>query len=163
MLADSTPNRIHFRGKKEFFFHCEEFSGVAVYTDHPLLMDYVEEWRDVYLASAIQDTEALIARLSQVVAELTENWRSVDRYLNSEFNTQALFQSGNGLLLKGPRTIADGVASLLTTHGVTISVLKGRPARGSPRVLTLGSNFVVAESFKVKARPPNKALEATRP
>lgn len=161
VLADSGPHRIHFQGKHEFLFHGEEFRGFAVYDDHPLLMDYVEEWRNVYVASAVQNTEPLISRLSQTVAGLTENWRSVHRYLNSGFDTRALLQSGNGLLLAGPRTIADGVSPLLAEYGVVTSILKGRPARGSPRVLIMGSSFVVAESFEVKARPPNKSLEPT--
>lgn len=161
VLADSGPYRIHFWGKHEFFFHGEEFHGFAMYADHPLLMDYVEEWRNVYIASAVQNTEALISKLSRTVADLTKNWRSVYRYFNSGFDTRALLQSGNGLLLAGPHTIVDGVSPLLVEHGVTSSILKGRPARGSPRVLIIGSSFIVAESFELKALPPNRSLEPT--
>lgn len=155
VLTDSGPHRIHFCGEHEFFFHGEDFLGFAVYDGHPLLMDYVEEWRNVYLASAVEDTEPLISRLSQAVADLTGNWRSVYRYLNSCFDTRALLQSGNGLLLAGPRTIVDEISPLFSEYGVATSILKGMPARGTPRALILGSNFVVAESFESTALPPN--------
>jgi hypothetical protein len=155
MFTDSGPHRILFRGKHEFFFHGEGFLGFAVYDDHPLLMDYVEEWCDVYLASAVENTEPLISKLSQTVADVTRNWRSVYRYLNSCFNTRALLQSGNGLLLAGPRTIVDGISPLFAEYRVATSILKGRPARGTPRALVLGSNFVVAESFELTPPPPN--------
>ncbi|MBI3807643.1 MAG: hypothetical protein HY281_09070 [Nitrospirae bacterium] len=138
VLTDSGPHRIYFHGKHEFFFHGEDFLGFAVYDNHPLLMDYVEEWRNVYLASAVEDTEPLISRLSQAVADLTGNWRPVYRYLNSCFGTRALLQSGNGLLLAGPRTIVDGISPLFAEYGVATSILKGMPARGAPRVLVLG-------------------------
>jgi hypothetical protein len=110
----------------------------------------------VYLASPVLNAGPLISKLSQSVSEVTDNWRAVQRYLNSAFDTRALLQSGNGLLLAGPCTIVGGVSPILAEHGVTTSILKGRPpARGSPRVLILGSSFVVAESFKVEARQTN--------
>src|SRR6185295_2550066 len=142
VLTDSGPHRVHFRRKHEFFFHGEDFLGFVIYDDHPLLMDYVEEWRDfIYLASTVEDTEPLISRLSQAVADLTGTWRSVYRYLNSCFDTQALLQSGNGLLLAGPRTIVDEISPLFAEYGVATSILKGMPARGAPRVLVLGIKF----------------------
>lgn len=162
VLSDSVPYRIHFQGKQEFLFLAENFQGLAVHTDHPLLMDYLEEWRDLYITSAISNVESLILKLSQAVLEITNDWRSLSRYLNSEFDTTALVQAGNGLLLAAPRTIVDGVLPILVAHGVTTSILKGKVLRGSPRVLILGPNFVVAQSFKAEPRQPNTALEPTR-
>ena len=159
VISGSGQYRIHFQGKHEFLFLAEEFQLLAVHSNHPVLMDYHEEWRDVFFASAIQNAEPLISKMSQAVSEITDGWRSLSRYLNSALNMTSLVQSGNGLLLAAPRTIVDGVSPILAAHGVATSVLKGRPPRGSPRALIVGSSFVVAESFRVEPHPSNPPLE----
>ena len=149
-LPDSDLYRIHFLGKYEFHFLGEEFYGLALHEEHPLLMDYFEEWQDMYFSSAVPHPDPLIEKLSKAVREITDNWRSLERYLNTQLDARSLLQSGNGRLLAGPGTMVRALVPIIKEYGVTPSILKGRPASGTPRVLMLGSNFVVADTFRVQ-------------
>ena len=50
----------------------------------------------------------------------------------------------------------------VAAHDITTSILQAKALCGSPRVLIMGSNFVVAGSFKAEPRRPNTSPELTR-
>lgn len=163
VVSDSNLCRIHFNGKQESSFHAEEFQGLAVYDDHPLLMDYLEEWRSIYISSATTDADVLVARLSEIVSDLTKGWRSINQYSNTSFDAAEILRTGSGLLLAGPLTLVNGILPTLSECGIVATTLEGKPISGSPQVLIMGSNFVIANSFKVEPHANEELGNAGRP
>jgi hypothetical protein len=82
------------------------------------------------------------------VREVTEGWRSLDRYRTQGIDATALLDSGSGVFLDAPDSILAAVRQLLEEAGLVVhEVGRVSPSSPVPKALVLGSNFVIANSF----------------
>jgi hypothetical protein len=117
-------------------------------TQHPLLVDHQEAIDSLFISSPVGDPEDVLRELESLAEKHFQKWRSITRYLNSEYPPRQLLFEGSGLLLRAPRSFADICASLLRRKGVRVDLLSGGQKRAIPvETLILGSNFVVSEQF----------------
>ena len=143
--------RVHFRHKCEQKFVATEFSGGGIFVEHPLLRNVLEPAGKIYLASAIGDSSRVLADIRVAVAGWSNGWRVAEEYLNGLAWPEDVVESGYGLLLEAPNTLAAECVEILRKHNVEYSTLPSRAAAADGyAVLVCGRSFVVAESFKVE-------------
>ena len=100
---------MHFLQKQEQSFASPECDDFRVVSEHPVLLDYLDAWSDVYLASAASQPEAVLEHLAAEIALIVSPWRSSESYFNDLVDPQDLLRDGSGLLIRAPQTIVEGV------------------------------------------------------
>lgn len=137
--------RAHFSGKQEARFVAAEYDRVILAGAHPLLLDYEQPWRGLFVTNARGCGPLLVHEIEIAVRVATHGWRRASEYLGA---VAAVLSHGNGLLLRAPATIASRVAEVVRNHGATTSLLDDCPARAGYRALLMGPNFIVARAFR---------------
>jgi hypothetical protein len=117
-----------------------------------LLIDYKFAWESIYLAAPISSYEQVALNLQRTIKAQLDNWRSIDLYFN-EFGADRILREGYGQLLNAPLPIAERCRAVLLAAGGAFSSLQGRSVRWPRRALIAGSNYVVAQSFRVEVLP----------
>jgi len=136
--------RCHFKEKAEFQFREPAFTIMEIVRDHPILAHHHEAHVHLYVSSAPRDVPALLGRMKEQVALITEGWRQLGDYMNSRIDLRL----GYGLLLEGPQSVVAAVEPVLDEAGVAYSVVGGRVPRGGLSALLMGRNGVVARAFR---------------
>ncbi len=142
--------RIDFKGKREFSLQPDEFVGIEVLDQHPLLEEYENTATSIYVSSHAADPDELTMLLDQSLRIHYDNYRGLRDYGNRGYSISLLLSEGSGLLYEGPPCGGEIVEKILQDHGIQFTV----PSRGTPngekyRVLFLGRYFVVAKSFRI--------------
>ena len=145
--------RVHFSHKEEHSFVAVECDEFHIASDHPVLLDYREEWRSVYLASTASQPEATRENISAEITGIVGAWRPSMHYFNDQVDPLELLRGGSGLLVEAPKSIADRACAALERDGVSYTVLSSRPSRPPMRALIAGPNFVVARDFRTEQTP----------
>lgn len=140
--------RVHFLDKVEFEFVGSPADRIAVFSSHPLLVEYEEPEDSLYVSSATPEPAAVLNALRELCEQRFGGWRPVAHYLNDLAPAEGLLSDGYGLLLRGPRRFILASAELLADRGVKTQIHHGTGARGTFRVLELGRSYVVAEHFE---------------
>jgi hypothetical protein len=144
---NSQSARVHFIGKIEFHYVSPQFSELSISREHPVLADYTEPFRQVFLSKPASAPEIVVEQLVEVVREWSEGWRPLERYVNPQCNPLFVLRDGCGLLISGPHMLTSAVERLLAKHGTQPTSLPGRQPAQELQVLRLGVNFVVARHF----------------
>jgi hypothetical protein len=136
--------RIHFRGKLEMRFRCPDFASVELFHSHPILVNHVEPWCDVYFKGHPADPGDLEDALAKTTHRVTEGWRDVAEYRNAA----APFSGGYGLAVRAPTSLgraaeADMIRALLSTSSICSGTQSKRCV-----VLVFDKSYVVAERFR---------------
>jgi len=139
-------HRIHFRGKRDFFLEKGMFTSLALLDEHPLLLEYTELHKDIYLSSAVPDKAKFVSDLEDAATMKFGGWRRLERYFNSMGLNEFLDKS-YGLMMSAPASFVEMVIDVAKINGVEINVLPGLKVQGKPQVLLLNNYYVVADSF----------------
>jgi hypothetical protein len=141
--------RVHFLGKVEFSFASHTFSKAQLTRVHPVLLDYKEQWFDLYINDAPSQPDNVLTELADLTAVWSHGWRSVKRYENLE--CRQILHQGHGLLLRGPSSLIHAAEALLARVGARPKLLEAhQPAQGL-QALCLDLSFVVARHFDFEA------------
>lgn len=158
----SGPLRIHFRQKKEHRLIGADCSEPVVTSKHPVLLNHMEPWQALYLSGAARDSEGVLEHLAAEVANLVAPWRSSDEYLNHQSSPEGLLESGSGLLLRAPESIARAAHRVLSSHGISHTVLTEHTPQEPMKALIAGSSFVIARDFRIE-RLAQQAVQGDGP
>ncbi|RZK32196.1 MAG: hypothetical protein EOO61_17160 [Hymenobacter sp.] len=74
--------RLHYRDKREFSLKTGVRGVLSQALEHPLLWDYNGPCTTVYLSGPAPDPPALLKALQEVVASVSQHWRTLDHYLH---------------------------------------------------------------------------------
>ncbi len=140
--------RVHFRNKVEYGFAGDDYPEVLLLDTHPLLTDYSEPTKELFIAGTTFDPTRLANQLDEYIRTQTDGWRTLAAY--ETMDAVELLAGGHGLLLRAPESICSGAAALLGAEGVKASVLGHAKARGAKHLLLLGRSYVIAEAFAFK-------------
>jgi hypothetical protein len=143
----SQSARVHFIGKVELHYVSSQFSELSLSREHPVLADYSEPFRQVFLSKPASAPELVVEQLSELVRTWSEGWRALEHYANPQCNPLSVLRDGYGLLISGPGTLADAAERLLAEHGTQPTSLPGHQPERELQVLCLSANFVVARHF----------------
>jgi uncharacterized protein len=145
-------SRVHFVRKAESYFARPEIPSFKIVDEHPLLLDYMTAWWDVFVSAPTQDSAVVVEEITRAVTSVTSGWRAASSYLNDRY-AHAVMEDGSGLLLRAPLPVVEAAKSILERHSVRFSMLPCRAASGPPmQALVAGPNWVVANSFRVERR-----------
>ena len=147
--------RIHFSGKRDFFLGKGMFASLILLAEHPLLLEYIEPHKDIYLSSVVRDKQKFISDLEDAARIKFEGWRSHDRYANSQMKLNELLDKSYGLLMSVPLSFAEVVMRVAEMNGVSLNVLEGVKAQGKPQVLLMNKYYVVADAFHAEMLVPS--------
>jgi hypothetical protein len=146
--SSGTPFRVYFSGKYEHHFVGPEYQTLQLFESHPVLLDYQESWSALYVSDAQRAGQPMFDELSAHVDTATNGWRQLRHYLAGSGPTLDVL-SGGGLLLRAPRSIAEGARQIMQKHGAKASLLEDRPARLDACALLLGQSFIIARAFRL--------------
>ena len=142
--------RIHFDGKRDFSLAKGTFTSFALVEKHPLLLEYTEPFKDIYLASLVSDKQKFITDLRFAAIEIFNGWRALERYANS-MPLDELLAKRYGLLMSAPVSFAQLVMQVAEKSGVALNTLDGARLNGEkPRALLLDAWYVVADNFRAE-------------
>ena len=158
VTVNSQTYRINYRGKREFLFASDRFDTISVHAKHPLLLDYLEPQVPVHLASAVDDKARLREVLEGAITEVFGRWRTLERYLNLPL--ESFLEKSYGLLMTAPETFAKFAAERAEEIAVRLILHKGHRDSGTPKVLVMDTNFVIADEFLVEALNPAEKVNA---
>ncbi len=142
-------SRVHFRGKSEWHYSQEIVPTFDVVDEHPLLLDYVAPWSDLYVSGAASGGATIVANIGGAANALVNGWRPVSHYLNGGY---AALEDGYGLLLRAPQPIVEAAKSVLEHYGVRYSEVPLHGPREPMRALIAGPNWVIADRFRIERR-----------
>ena len=145
--------RVHFIDKREFHYVSAEFSEAFLSHAHPVLADYSEPGRELFVSKPLSAPEVVIQQLSELVRSWSRGWRSLEHYANPQCDPLRILGGGYGLLLIAPHTLVTAAERLLAESGAQPYTLPGHEPRDDFQVLCLGSNFVVARHFDFELIP----------
>jgi hypothetical protein len=156
--------RIHFRGKRDFLLEKGIFTSFVLLDEHPLLLEYTEPHKDIYLSSRVPDKQKFISDLEDAARIKFEGWRSLARYVNPQMRLSELLDKSYGLLMSTPISFAEMIMNVAEENNVELNVLSGMMAQGKPQVLLMDRYYVVADSFHAEAMgapPSNNGMHPT--
>jgi hypothetical protein len=151
----SGVKRVHFVDKSEQSFVSADCDTFSILSEHLILLDYLESWSSVYIASKAKQPEIIYERLIADIASVNGNWRPQAYYFNSQVRPVKLLSDGYGLLMTGPQTIVSRASLVLTSAGLRHTVLPAQSSRWPMKALIAGRNFVIARDFYVAQSAPS--------
>jgi hypothetical protein len=158
LKQDNIIERVHFKKKEEFVFVSKFAESFCIVDNHPVLLDYQFDWREIYIVRPVSDVEQVVDILEQAIDAKTEGWRTASRYYNKA-GIKRILRDGYGKLLGAPIPIVEDCCKILSKAGAEFSHLDSLPSRCPRQALILGKNFVVAESFRVEELGKAKSAE----
>jgi hypothetical protein len=147
--GEKGTSRVHFLRKREWHYSHEHVPAFDLFDEHPLLLDYVAPWSELYVSSPADNSSTLIKSIGNAATSVVEGWRPASHYLNDRYAHAAL-QDGYGLLLRAPKPMVEEAKAVLDHHRVRYSEMPLRRASSVTRALVAGPNWVVAESFRIE-------------
>ena len=163
---NSKSYKISYVSKQEFSIESENFEGIEILDEHPLLEEYEYSFTKLYVSTATKESKLLSDEIHQALKLHYQGWRT-DNYLNTEYNIGNILSEGQGMLYSGPPSGAHVVESILNNHNVSFNALyRGKVKEEKYKVLFLGENYIVAKDFKVEKSEPsesNEQIEITSP
>ena len=141
--------RMHFLQKQEQSFVSPDCDSFRVVSEHPVLLNYLETWTSVYLASAAIRPDAALEDLAAAISSVVAPWRSSESYFNDLADPLELLRDGSGLLIRAPQSIAIKVTAVLDANGACYSSIPSSSSQAPMQALIAGANFVVARQFNV--------------
>ncbi len=150
--GSGTRWRVHFEDKVEATFASAEYDGAELVTQHPLLVQYDEPMRSLYVSGRPHDPRTLAERFDRVIRDGSAGWRGLVHYAGRVNDVERLLRVGVGLLMNAPESVCVAGAALLEDAGLGASVLGSLSAQRGQRALVLGRSYVIAGGFAFARR-----------
>lgn len=138
--------RVHFREKAEHAFATPHYPALDISDRHPLLRDYDEGWRSLFISEAAGRGD-LIEELERLIRATSDGWRTLEDYAPTTA-ARTVLDTGDGLLFRAPQSMATAAARLLRDAGIDVSLLVDAAPRPGMRVLTLERSYVIARELR---------------
>ncbi len=132
--------------------------GIRLYSsDHPAARQYISGVTRLSCRTK-GDGQAAWLALASAHRAVVDDWVPLDRYL------PATPPANGTIVVRAPQFLARVYARALRRIGlpVRVSAPNPRSRKGRPKVLHLGSSFVVADIFEVRELLANKQMQRTK-
>jgi hypothetical protein len=155
--------RVDFIDKAEFRLKAGTQGILAIYSQHPLLLDHNEPRTSLYINSRPNNPQLLFEDIEQAVAQVSEGWRDLSFYLFRWNKAGAIvlaknnIEQGSGILLDfAPASIVRAVVAACEKHGAATKFFGSleidlNSSHKDFKVLFIGSCYVIARKFLVRA------------
>ncbi len=145
-----------FWDKKAFKLKKGTFETLYYWDNHPLLMDYNENWLTTYLNSKPEQVDDFINDFKNVIDEMTQGWRQWTHYIENKhihFTVDTFVNNvkqGHGVLLNAPFSITQKVLTVCAKHHAATKTFGKEFQSDDFKLLLIGNNYVIAKAFRVQ-------------
>lgn len=149
--------QIDFLDKKAFKLKNGMLGRFEYFENHPLLMDYNENWLSTYINSKPENVECFINDFKHVINEMTEGWRHWTHYVA---NKRARFtedtfvnnvKQGHGQLFNAPFNLTQKLLDLCAKHNISTKTFGKAFQSNDYKLILIGDNYVIAKAFQVSS------------
>ncbi len=156
------PWQIHCFGVRDFKLNGEYSGGLALRSNHPVLLPWIEGTTDLYFSSAASNPFATLGALWESHHKLMGRWAPFENFVNTlSKGVSPLLRASSGKLASGPESLMNAFANVLDEHGIRFSILPPRPPKywdgekwinqtTSLHALVFETSYVVAERFEAE-------------
>ena len=146
-------SRFDFIKKAEFRLNKGTIGKIEYFENHPLLIDYNENYLEIFINSKPNNTELFIKEMKLAIEEKTLGWRNwTDYFVEKHFFTFEHFlkniNDGSGKLLKAPYLITQNVREVCEKHNVKIKIFGNELKTENYKMIMIENDFVIASEFK---------------
>jgi len=124
--------------------------SIAMYSEHPLLLDYTEIETELYFRGTTSKANELFLDIFNSITQLSEYLDDVMQFILLPKEVTKLSQQEYGLFARGPKTILKIYQQCLSDHGIHAyfidenkSALNGQDLK----LFMLGDSFIIGQSF----------------
>jgi hypothetical protein len=146
--------RFDFKKKVEFRLNIGTVGKLQYFQNHPLLIDYNENFVETFINSKPESPEKFIEEIKLAIDEKTLGWRSWKNYIvdGSLFKLENFIKNvndGNGRLLKAPFLISQSVIKVCEKHKVKTNSFGSNLKTEKYKLITIENDFIIAQEFKL--------------
>ena len=153
--ADGSNWRLHLRSVHERHGGPGDASFLHVSQEHPLLMDFQEQWLSLYVSKSTAEPAVALQKLADITKQWSAGWRDLHRYLNGASMAETVLTTGFGQILHAPSSLVRLVQESLVGLGIDAHVLErptGPKPGTSPMIASLGDRYLIADQFLLEKK-----------
>lgn len=133
--------------EKEFFVR-NWTERMELFTSHPLLNDFQEDYAELYYRGKTENSEKLFIDLFRLFSE--GNWKDIKfgEGINAPDGFLNLCNQETGLFARGSQSRLHAYASILQDNHIETNILTCKTNEEKhPKLLTLGDSYFIAQDF----------------
>ena len=137
-------------GYKEEKIVRDRTQDIALYSQHPLLLEYTDTYTELYFKGTTTQGEELFIDIYQSLLTITEDIGNLGEYVLTPGRVMELSQQGYGLFAEGSKTILMLYQLSLTKYGIHAYFVGGREQSeedSTLKLFQLGSSYIIGRNF----------------
>ena len=149
--------KIDFDRKEEFLIKKGTEGILQIELQHPLLINYQEDFVETFINSQYSKSEELLKIFEQTINEQTKEYRDWKTYFeitNQNYTIDIVknnIEKGTGKLCSAPICISNKIVEQCNLLNIKTKTFDGTNFKIKPyKLLTVGYNYVIAMDFKIK-------------
>lgn len=124
---------------------------IALYKQHPLLLEHTDTYTELYFKGTTTQAQELFIDIYQSLLNLTEGIGNLGEYVLTPGRVMELSQQGYGLFARGSKTILTLYQHCLTKYGIHAYFVGEREQSEEDsklKLFKLGSSYIIGRNFK---------------
>jgi hypothetical protein len=124
---------------------------IALYKQHPLLLEHTGTYTELYFKGTTTQAQDLFIDIYQSLLNLTEDIGNLGEYVLTPVRVMERSQQGYGLFARGSKIILTLYQQSLTKYGMHAYFVGEREQSeedGALKLFQLGSSYVIGKNFK---------------
>jgi len=155
--VDGELLRFDFKKKVEFRLNKGTVGKLKYFENHPLLIDYNENFVETFINSKPENSEKFTEEIKNAIDEKTLGWRNWKDYVvdGSFFQYENFVKNindGNGRLLKAPYLITQSLIQVCEKHNVKIKSFGSELKTENYKLIIIENDFVIAKEFQINIK-----------
>lgn len=155
--VDGEIIRFDFIKKVEFRLNKGTTGKLKYFENHPLLIDYNENFVETYINSKPENSEKFIEEIKVTIDKKTLGWRNwKDYFVDGDFFTYENFvkniNDGSGRFLKAPFLINQDVIKVCEKYNVKTKSFENELKTENYKLIIIENDFVIAKEFKLNIK-----------
>jgi hypothetical protein len=155
--VDNQMLRFDFIKKVEFNLNKGTTGKLKYFENHPLLIDYNENFIETFINSKPENVDLFIDDIKSAIDSKTLGWRNwKDYFLERGFfsfeNFVKNIKEGSGKLLKAPFSITQNVIKVCDKHNVKTKSFENVLKKNNYILILIENDYVIAKEFKLNSK-----------
>jgi hypothetical protein len=129
--------------------------NINIYKEHVLLLDYIDNYSELYFKGTTTNSEALFIDIFKSITQLSEDLSDISKYIFPPERITELSCQGYGLFARGPVTILREYERCLLKHGIKpifIGEIKPTADKKQLRLITIGNSYCIGRTFQFERK-----------
>jgi hypothetical protein len=154
LKVDEQFFRFDFLNKMEFRLKKGTIGELKYFENHPLLIDYNENFIETFINSKPENTIFFIDEIKSAIDEKTLGWRNwrdyfVEKGFFSFENFEKNINDGSGKLLNAPFFITQNVIKVCEKYNVKTISFGSQLKTENYKLILIDNDYIIAKDFKL--------------